>query len=85
MNVLNEAEIGVVSGGEFLFAPGEIGIALTDNTLVVISGIAEAQTALGVLGAVGGAFGAGYAIGTYLVDNTEIEAWLGNMAIKLFC
>jgi len=80
MKLLNEAEIGMVSGGEILISPGQLGIALTDNSLVVVTGIAEAQTAMGVFGMLGTALGAGVAVGTALVDYTDIENWLGGWA-----
>lgn len=80
MNVLNDTEVGMVSGGEILVSPGQLGIALTDNTLVVITGLVEAQTAMSVFGAFGFAAGVGVAVGGWLVEYTDIENVLGGWA-----
>ena len=77
MRTLEFSELDAVSGGEILVAPGELGIALTDNTLVVISGTAEASGMLGAFGALAAAGSVGYEFGQMLVDYTDIEHMLG--------
>ena len=79
MRELNFNELDEVSGGEILVSPGQLGIALTDNTLVVVTGMAEVGAALSVFGASMTAFGAGYSIGSALVEYTDIENWMGGM------
>jgi hypothetical protein len=83
MNLLNSNEVGLVSGGEILISPGQIGIALTENSLVVVTGTAEASAMLQLTGAVGAAFGFGYAIGSVLVEYTDIENTLGGWLYNL--
>ena len=77
MRTLEFSELDAVSGGEILVAPGELGIALTDNTLVVITGTAEGSALLGTIGAGFTVFSAGYAVGEFLVNYTDFEHWVG--------
>lgn len=77
MRNLECSEIEAVSGGEILVSPGQLGIALTDNTLIVITGTAEAGGLLGAIGAGMTVFSAGYAVGEFLVEYTDIEHWVG--------
>ena len=83
MRDLTSNETENVGGGEILVSPGQLGIALTDNTLVVITGITEAQTALQVFGAAGTALGFGLAIGSALVAYTDIEHVVGGWMYNL--
>lgn len=85
MRDLTLKEVEVVGGGEILVSPGQLGIALTDNTLIVLTGITEGTTALQVTGAVGTAFGVGWAIGSALVQYTDIEHTLGGWLYNLMC
>lgn len=84
MRDLNLKELDAVSGGEILVSPGQLGIALTDNTLVVITGTAEAGALLHAASAIGTALGVGLAIGSALVEYTDIEhvigGWMYNIA-----
>lgn len=73
-----------MGGGEILVSPGQLGIALTDNTLIVITGMTEGTTLLQAFGAGGTALGIGLAIGSALVTYTNIEnvigGWIYNLA-----
>jgi hypothetical protein len=77
MRDLTVTEVEAVSGGEILVSPGQLGIALTDNTLVVVTGIAEAASLLQVGGAIVTAGSIGYGIGSALVEYTNIENVIG--------
>ena len=77
MRDLTVTEVEAVSGGEILVSPGQLGIALTDNTLVVVTGLAEASALLQTCGALGTALGVGYAVGSALVGYTDIEHTIG--------
>jgi hypothetical protein len=72
---LNEQD--AVGGGEILVSPGQIGIALTDNTLLVLTGTTEAAAVMQTIGAFGTALTVGVAIGTALVEYTDIENVIG--------
>jgi hypothetical protein len=85
MRELTMMETENVGGGEILVSPGQLGIALTDNTLVVITGITEGMSLLQVGGAFGTAFGIGYAFGSALVQYTDIEHIIGGWMYNLMC
>jgi hypothetical protein len=85
MRDLTMQEIESVGGGEILVSPGQLGIALTDNTLIVITQITEGATLLQVGGAFLTAFGIGYSIGSALVQYTNIENVVGGWMYNLMC
>ena len=83
MRSLEYSELDAVSGGEILVSPGQLGIALTDNTLVVITGTAEASGFLGAVGAGVAAGSFGFELGSMLVEYTDIEHVLGGWMYNL--
>ena len=84
MNVLNETEVGMVSGGEILVSPGQIGLAIGDNTLIVVTGTIEAGAAMSTFGAGLFAFSVGWNIGSAIESYTGIGSRLGGWAYDWF-
>ncbi|HEY0961150.1 MAG TPA: hypothetical protein VGE69_02215 [Pseudomonadales bacterium] len=80
---MNETEN--VGGGEILVSPGQLGIALTDNTLVVMTGMAEGAAVMTTVGAIGFAATVGWNIGSALVAYTDIEHVIGGWMYSIMC
>ena len=76
MRELTVDELVEVNGGEILISPGQLGIALTDNTLVVITGMAEAGALLAAASAVLTGLSIGYTIGSWFNDQFNISSRL---------
>ncbi len=83
MRNLECSEIEAVSGGEILVSPGQLGIALTDNTLIVITGTVEAGAGLATIGALAAAGSFGFELGSLVVDYTGIDHLLGGWMYDL--
>ena len=78
MRELTVNELAEVNGGEILVSPGQLGIAFTNNTLVVVTGMAEAGALLSTLGAVGTAFWTGYSIGSWIDSQLNLSGYLAD-------
>ena len=75
MRELSANELTEVSGGEILVSPGQLGIAFTKNSMVVITGTTEAGAVIGALGALSTAGGLGYAFGSWLNSRFNLSTF----------
>lgn len=75
MRELTLNELTEVNGGEILVSPGQLGISLTKNSLVVITGTTEAAAVIGALGALSTAGGLGYAFGSWLNSQFNLSTF----------
>ena len=76
MRELTVNELAEVNGGEILVSPGQLGIAFTNNSLIVITGTLEAGTILGAIGALSTAYYAGYTFGSWIDSQLNLSGYL---------
>lgn len=82
MKELNLSEVSMVSAGSDIFATGGAGGALGG---LLSTGTVAGAAAGSVLGlAAAASFAIGYAAGSYIVDNSELDEFLGGLAFRLF-
>jgi hypothetical protein len=76
MRELTVNELSEVNGGEILVSPGQLGIAFTNNTIIVITGTIEATSLLSVGGAILTGWGIGWEIGSWINEQFNISGYL---------
>jgi hypothetical protein len=79
MRELTVNELSEVNGGEILVSPGQLGIALTNNTLIVITGTVEATTVMSALGVLSAAAVFGYNLGSWLNDTFNLSSYYAEL------